>query len=355
MRKVIMAVGATGGHFSPALNLASKLKKDYAFRVSFLGPIKKEFIPILQEEKIPHFNLKILSRRKGILNTLLFTISLIRAIFLSFCILFKERPHLTISTGSFGSVPGTVASYLWGVPVFIQEQNVIPGLANRILSKLAKKVFLGFPGDVFPLDKVEVTGNPVKEKEVSLDREGCYRRLDLDKNLNTLLIFGGSQGAEVINRKLGDFLEKVEDLSRWQILHISGGKNYIPEEKRWGDKVKTIPFLYPMEYAYRISQAAICRGGALSLSELSLWGIPAFIFPHQSAMGNHQLANALYFEKGGGAVVIRDLEDGRWIKEVEQILNQPARLKSMGENMKTLAFPDATEKICRGIKEYFNA
>lgn len=357
--RIVVAVGSTGGHFFPGLRIAQHLREKYSIETILLGPIKTEFQNILNSEKFPFVSLKIPTGQKNAVTRVLFYYSaILKAVLKSFFFLQRTKPALVVGTGSFGSFPACMSAYFLGIPFFINEQNIIPGKANKFLGRFAKKIFLAFPNSYFQPYKTKtlVIGNLVKKHKLDLGEE-YYEKFGLDINKKTLLIFGGSQGAFSLNSWFVNILNRVENLEDWQVIHITGRSDYERIKKRYMNlKIRSavLPFLYPLDYVYRISDLAISRGGALSLSELSFWGIPALIIPYSHAKDNHQERNALYFQKKGGVYLLgqKDLEESNFLKILQELLNDSDKLKSMSGNIKKILPDDALEAICKEIQKY---
>lgn len=357
-KKIIIAVGSTGGHFFPALRIARHSREKYKIESVFLGPVKSEFQNILQKEKIPFVNLPISSASGNIITIVsAYYPSMFKAIVKSFFVLYRIRPRLVIGMGSFGSFPACISAYLLKIPLFLHEQNIVSGKANRFLAKFAQKIFVAFP-NYYPIsEKTLLVGNPVEKLEPDIDKQTCYEKFGLDKDKKTLLIFGGSQGAFSLNAWVINILTKISNFQNWQVIHVTGKSDYKRIKGRY-EKLKissvVLPFLFPMDYAYLISDLAIARGGALSLSELSFWGIPSLIVPYSCAKDNHQEHNALYFHKKGGAYLLKRKDMGKnWAPKIlQELLNSPDKLKEMSKNMKKIMPDDALEKICGEIYKY---
>lgn len=357
-KKIIIAVGSTGGHFFPGLRIARYLREKYGIDAIFLGPIKSNFQTILQADNFSFVNLLISSvRGNKITATLIYYPAMIKAIFKSFIFLYQTKPKLVIGTGSFGSFPACISAYLLKIPLFLHEQNIVSGKANRFLGRFAKKIFLAFPNFSCNSAKTLVVGNPVGKFEQNIDKQTCYEKLGLDKDKKTLLIFGGSQGAFSLNTWIINILAEISNFKNWQVIHIAGEADCKRVRGQYMDsKISSVvlPFLFPMDCAYLISDLAIARGGALSLSELSFWGIPSLIAPYSYAKDNHQEHNAIYFQEKGGAYLLEktDIENGRIPEILQELLNDSDKLKQMSENIKKILPNDALESICEEIYRY---
>ncbi len=357
-KKIIIAVGSTGGHFFPALRIARYLREKYEIESIFLGPIKSKFPNILQKEKFSFVNLPISFSNTNIITTVsCYYPSMLKAAVKSFVFLRRTRPKLVMGTGSFGSFPTCISAYLLRIPLFLHEQNIVSGKANKFLAKFAQKIFLAFPNSSIISEKTLVVGNPVGRFEPNVDKQTCYEKFGLDKEKKTLLVFGGSQGAFSLNTWIINTLAKIHDLQNWQVIHITGESDYERIKGKYKNfKISSavLPFLFPMDCAYLIANLAIARGGALSLSELSFWGIPSLIAPYSYAKDNHQEHNALYFQEKGGAYLLKktDIENNRVPEILQELLAGSDKLLKMSESMKKTLPDDALEKICEEIYRY---
>lgn len=354
-KNIILAVGSTGGHFFPGLRIALFLREKYGIDSIFLGLIKTDFQNILNQYGFSFVDLKIFYLKTNKIlcrlnNIIAYYFSLLKATFKSFLILCRIRPKLVLGTGSFGSFPACISSYLLGIPLFLYEQNLIAGKANRMLIPFAKKIFIAFSGFHFNNKKIILTGNPVERIVPHLDRKTCYVKFGLNEDKKILLIFGGSQGAVSLNTWIINILPQIEDFKDWQIIHITGKTDYERVKEKYVNlKINSavLPFLFPMDYAYTISDLAIARGGALSLSELSFWGVPSLILPYFLAKDNHQEYNALYFQEKGGAYLFKrtEIEANQMPEILKELLSDNGKLKRMSEKMKKIMPNNALEII----------
>ncbi len=282
---------------------------------------------------------------------------MLKSTFDSFLFLSCNRPYIVMATGSFGSVPAGVSAFFLRIPLFIHEQNIVSGKANVFLGKFATKIFLAFPNSFFPNSKSVLVGNPVGKHKSNLDKRECYKKLELDINKKTLLVFGGSQGASSLNSWFINVLGEISNFNDWQIIHITGKSDYVRVKNRYVNfKIRSVvlPFLYPIDCAYKISDLAVSRGGALSLSELSFWGISALIVPYSYAKDNHQEYNARYFQERGGVYLLKqeDIKEDNFPENFKELLNDSDKLKLMSKNMKDILQNDALERICEEIYKY---
>jgi len=244
----------------------------------------------------------------------------------------------------------------------IQEQNVIPGVTNKILARLVNKVAAGYPEAVKyfggQADKVFVSGNPIRQEVILATREEGIKALGLDSGKLTVLAAGGSRGARSINQAMVEVHRHFAGRPDVQILHATGQSEYnnivalirssgIDIEKTGNIIIK--PYLYNMPQALAASDVAVFRAGAVGLAELTARGIPAILIPYPYAAENHQEFNARVLAENGAAVVIRDdeLTGSRLVVELEKLLSNRQELEQMAQASKSLGRPDAAAVIAR--------
>lgn len=358
---VMIAAGGTGGHFYPGLSVARALlsQKD---KVSFI--IKKgDYVrPFLDREKIPYVSISAggFQRRLSPSN-LLTLLKLGSGFFEAFKILSRDRPGVLLAMGGYLSVPPALAAKCLGIPVLLHEQNVLPGLANRFLSHLAVKVAVSFQASLFVFgNKAVLTGNPIRNEftNLPLKDEAC-RKWKLDPNKKTILIFGGSLGAQRLNQFVVEALEKLSSFSeKFQFIHITG-----PADVAWvAQRYAKMPFqhyvdsyCHDMPSAYAACDLVIARSGASTVSELMVAQKPAVLVPYPLATGGHQTANGAVLARLGTAQVHeqKDLENGGFKNTLELLLQMPEVWSAWKENYRKLETnpAEAAGKIVGLIRE----
>ncbi|MEO2153329.1 MAG: undecaprenyldiphospho-muramoylpentapeptide beta-N-acetylglucosaminyltransferase [Aquificota bacterium] len=364
MAVLAVSGGGTGGHFFPALTVMEKAKEETAFReIFFFGDrrgIEYRLKENLSKVAIPVFLQ--LEKFKGVSlpRKLKFLTSLGRNIYQIHKVL-EGKNFISLHFGGYTGVPLGLYSVLRKKPLFLHEQNSIPGATNRYLAKVAKRVFITFPQSekFFPKHKVVLTGMPLRKevkKAKNLSKEQIYKKLGLEKELFTLLIMGGSQGAKAINKLAVELslLLKKEDI---QIIHLTGPRNYEETLSMYKaakvdlSRVKVIPFYLNMGEIYRIADFAISRSGAATAFELAYFGIPTLFIPFPYAIYNHQYHNAKYFVQEGGAYLME--EKFLNLNKVFLILKNHLKDKSLHhqkrEAMLKSYIPDAEENILKNL------
>lgn len=359
--RVIISGGGTGGHIYPAVTIARTLDQiAQPEAILFVGTrqgleadiVPKEGYPIRMidvagfERKLTWSNFKNLFRTVG---------SLLQAR----RIIADFKPNLVIGTGGYVCGPVLLAASIMGIPTLIQEQNVIPGITNRILARFVKTVAVGYAEakQYFPAAaNVVYTGNPIRPDIMSASREEGLAALGLRPDRITLLTAGGSRGARSINNAMAEVHRRFSGNDNIQILHITGQSEYnniVGNYQQCGIDVSNSgniiikPYLYNMPQALAAADLAVFRAGAIGLAELTARGIPSILIPYPYAAENHQEHNARVLEKEGAAIVFRDAElTGRLLADtIQAIISEPLRLKQMADASLRLGRPGAAHAI----------
>lgn len=350
--KVIIACGGTGGHLFPGIAVAQELESR-GHEVLLLISEKKvdaeasrkysnlRFETVRAIAKPPTFSLRMIS----FLWRLRKTIGQCRGI------LKREKADVVLGMGGFTSFPPVYAGSRLGLRTYVHESNAIPGRANRMTAKRCTAVLLGL-GEAaghFPDAKVIQTGTPVREELKNLpSREEAAREFGLDPGKKTLLVMGGSQGAQRLNEMV---VEGSKD-SRWQVLHLTGQLDFDRVSKEVGERAgyKVMAFCDKMAEALVASDFCVSRSGASSLTELSHVGLPSLLVPYPFAADDHQTANARVFEKTGAALLFR--QDEVTVEKLKVTLGELTDkvLGEMGKAMKEMAEPKAAARIADVIE-----
>jgi len=356
--KVVIAGGGTGGHFFPALAVAEELKRK-GVKVYYIG--SKNGIEYRKKDLLKGFETIFLTlkavRGKGLKSIYsIFNLSFSTWKLLSY--FSKIKPDKVLVFGGYASIPAGVCAVLKKIPLYLHEQNSVPGKTNLLLGKFAKGVFLGFKHAerYFPAKSV-YTGNPLREELIGALsnreqlRKEVLKKFPLSPEKKTLLIFGGSQGALWINEKLK---EVVADLyaknTNFQLIHLTGGKG--DEElrsfyKRLGLTFLIFPFYERMWELYSVSDAAVSRSGAMSVAELTAFGIPTLFIPYPFAVDDHQYFNVLEIYKKNGCFLKRqkDYDRHEFTLILEKLLFDIMTRKAFSKVMKNFSALNATSLI----------
>lgn len=347
-KPILITAGGTGGHVYPGLAVARALQEQN-IPVVWMGTEKGLESKVIPEAGIHMVYLSVSGLRgKGILSLLNAPFELTKALFQSFMIMRKVKPAAVLGMGGFVAGPGGLVAALMGVPVVIHEQNAIPGLTNKLLSKVSKKVLEGFPGTFAGIKKAIGIGNPVRQDIASLampltrlgDRWGRVR----------LLIFGGSLGAQALNEVVPMALSEVP-LDKLPIVRHQAGKNKDDvTRKRYaqlGVEAEITDFIDDMAEAYEWADLVICRSGALTVAELAAAGLASIMVPYPYAVDDHQTANAKYLSNAEAAILMpQDEMTKETLAELlEDLCSNRDKLIEMGFKARALAKPQATAEV----------
>ncbi|WP_405380358.1 undecaprenyldiphospho-muramoylpentapeptide beta-N-acetylglucosaminyltransferase [Phascolarctobacterium sp.] len=358
--KVILSGGGTGGHIYPALTIADQIKKlEPTAEFIFVGTQQG-----LEKDIIPRYGypLKFIEvagfKRSLSFDTLRSAFKLFTGLYDAYKIISEEKPDLVIGTGGYVCGPIVFMAALHKIPCCIQEQNAMPGVTNKILSRYVRKVFLGYKeAGKFFKGKAELvyTGNPIRTEILEHTREEAYKELGLDPAKKTILVSGGSRGARSINNAMLDAEIALSGRGEVQVLHATGDVNYdaYMQEvaKRGGvaDNIIIKPYLHNMPVALAAADLAVFRAGAIGLAELMAKGVPSVLVPYPYATANHQEFNARAVAATGAAQVILDKEltGDKILEAVEHLLLHVNELEKMQAAAKALGRPQAAETIAR--------
>ena len=359
--RVVVAGGGTGGHYFPALAVGKELRKR-GHRVLFVG----SKLGIEGKLGFPSDEIFLIEyssfRGKGLRG--LFSLVGYGRAFLKVFSLFKYfKPDCCIVFGGYSSLPVGLAGALSGVPLFIQEQNSVPGKTNRFLSRFALRGFLGFPeAGKYLKCRCTFTGNPLREeiletlkrkKEV---KERIFKRFSLEKGKRTLLVLGGSQGALSINKLFERTIPFLSGLPI-QVIHVTGyGKEGKLKElyRRAGVRAVVLPFYDRIWELYAAGDGVVSRAGALAISEIAAFRLPSLLIPYPYAADDHQYLNGAFLSQRGGALLFRESELSveALLQGLKTILFDIMKRREMERVLSDLFPKSATSLIVDEIEEW---
>jgi len=344
--RAILAGGGTGGHVIPALAIAQQLQKDYEAEVLFVGTargIENRLVPaagfplrLVQVGALK--NVSLVTRLKTFLD-------LPRAVWESRRILSEFRPDVVIGVGGYASGPAMLAAVLRRVPTLVFEPNFVPGFANRLVAPLVSGAAVHFAETGRYFRRCEVTGVPV--------REAFFQIADVNpaNAKPTLLVFGGSQGAQAINQVVIDSVAELRRrVSGIHIVHQTGERDYNDAQAAYaslGNCVEVYRFIDDMPSLFARASLLVCRSGASTVAEVTAAGKPAVFVPFPRAADDHQKRNAEALERAGAAVMLEEsrLTCESLVEAVSGLISEPARLKKMGDAARGLSHPSAARDI----------
>jgi UDP-N-acetylglucosamine--N-acetylmuramyl-(pentapeptide) pyrophosphoryl-undecaprenol N-acetylglucosamine transferase len=365
--RIVIAGGGTGGHTSAALAVAAILRRGGDTDIRWIGShdgLEATRAPEagLIFHPIATGKLRRYWDRRNISDLLL---NVPAGFLQSWLLLRRLHPALLFATGGFVSVPPSLAARALGIPVVVHEQTSVPGLANRLTGRWAERIAVSFPvrGDVFPPERVVLTGNPLRPALRDGSPEAAFARFGFDPGLPLVYVTGGAQGSHRINRVVGEALPQL--LLFCQILHQCGDNRETGDRLWLQDKALALPPELRPRFAVRpwvgeelrdvYAAAALCigRSGAGTVNECCQLGVPALFVPLPGTSGDEQTANARLVAEAGGALVLpqSELEPETLTAAVRRLLDDREALAAMGARARSLALPDAAERLARLILE----
>jgi UDP-N-acetylglucosamine--N-acetylmuramyl-(pentapeptide) pyrophosphoryl-undecaprenol N-acetylglucosamine transferase len=349
--RVLVAGGGTGGHLYPGIAIAEAVRATTGGEAVFVGTSRGLETRLVPAAGFPLELVKVSGlKRMGLVALVRGLARLPGAFFESARILRRHRPDVVLGVGGYASGPLVFAAALLGYPTAIQEQNSVPGFTNRVLGRLARRVFVAFDeaAERFARRKVRFLGNPVRRS--FLDRAAAGTPAEAG---NAIVVLGGSQGSRAVNELASGMVRVLDARARLPAVIHQTGPDQLSEMQvnyaalGYDGRVDVRAFIDDMPAV--LGKAAVCvaRAGALTLAELAIMRRPAILIPLPTAADDHQTMNALAFEHAGAAVVLPQAEASatRLADLVDEILRDPARHASMAAAMGTLARADATRDI----------
>ncbi|MEA4882927.1 MAG: undecaprenyldiphospho-muramoylpentapeptide beta-N-acetylglucosaminyltransferase [Clostridia bacterium] len=370
--RFILAGGGTGGHIYPAISIGRELLSRHpGAEILFVGGdrgLERDLVP---REGFPFRAIRVSGfRRKLSADTIATAFRAVQGVFQSVAIIRGFRPTAVIGTGGYASGPVGLAAVLLGCPLIIHEQNVVPGVTNRMLSRSAQTVAISWEESRRFLRRPEravLTGNPIRADVMSASRDEGIRSLGLNPRRKVVLAFGGSQGSETINKAFiaaaagrelrcdhgvqlvlacgkGKFDTAVR-LAGAAELPVIVGPDGIGRSGS-GDLI-LMPYIYNMPQALACADLVVSRSGAITLAELAARGVPAVLVPHPYVPDNVQEKNARAMAARGAARVIldRDLTPESLTAHVVSLISSPSALRQMGDSARAAGIPDATARV----------
>jgi UDP-N-acetylglucosamine--N-acetylmuramyl-(pentapeptide) pyrophosphoryl-undecaprenol N-acetylglucosamine transferase len=351
---MVIAGGGTGGHLFPGIAVADDfMARSKDAEVMFIG-IEKG----LEARVVPKVGYPIkFIKAEGVLGKSLFKkvgalLKVFGSIFASRAILREAEPDVVVGTGGYVSVAPVVAARLLSLPIVILEQNLVPGLANRMLSKVSDAVAVTYHESIsfFPRAKTYLTGNPIRPAIARGKREAAIELFKLDPEKTTVLVIGGSAGASSINNAMLNALNHMLDIrEEVQFLHQTGERDYEGVRRAYRKlefKAMVAPFVYQMAEAYAVADLVISRAGATTLAELTALGKPSIIIPYPYAAGHQEFNARRLLETGAARIFMeKDLTGEKLAAEVKDLCVSEEKRKEMSEQARALGRPDAASKV----------
>lgn len=350
--RILFAAGGTGGHIFPALAVADKCRElhpdiDIEF-VGTRGRLEEKVVP-RAGYRLNHLWISGFERRLS-MSTLLLPVKIGTSFTQALALLSRFRPHVVVCAGAYVSYPiGRMAS-LRRVPLLLMESNALPGRVIRSLAPRASEIHVAFASAADHLHggNVIVSGNPVRQVfHQEIDRARAREHFGLEAGRPTLLAFGGSLGARSINNALDPIVERLLEEGAQVIWQT--GTSYAGGERKERGLYRSV-FIHEMEQAYAAADLVLARAGATTIAELAAVGKGSILVPLPTAADDHQKVNALAMQKAGAAEMLLDGElPEKLLPTITRLLADREGVAEMGRHVKSMAVPDADERIARRV------
>lgn len=360
--KVIIAAAGTGGHINPGIAIANEIKKhNPSAQITFIGTPRG-----LENDLVPRSGYKLKTieaygiQRKLSLNNLRNVLKTLKSYKTANKIIKEIKPDIVIGTGGYICGPVFSAATKYKIPTVLHESNAFPGIAVKVLSKKTDTILVGFEDAKKRLPKakkVVVTGTPTKVNKVELtqeQKENLKKQFNIKNDLPIVIVFGGSQGAESINKCFIDIINKKMN-KEYQIIWGVGQKKY--EEVRNSIKelynVTLVPYIYNMDEVLNLADLVVARSGAMTITEVAKCGKPAIFIPFPYATENHQEYNAKVLVDANAAKMIldKDLSSNKLNDMINEIIKDKTILKQMSENALNKSISNVQDKIYAEIEK----
>ncbi|MBT8358624.1 MAG: undecaprenyldiphospho-muramoylpentapeptide beta-N-acetylglucosaminyltransferase [Desulfobacterales bacterium] len=354
--RILIAGGGTGGHLFPAVAIAQEfIAKDPGNKVIFVSTGNPFESSVLDKagftlEKVTVEGIK----GRGILRQLRSIWKIPMGIFESIRIINNFKPDLVMGVGSYAAGPVAIGAWFMRKKIVLHEQNILPGITNRILSRFSDRIYVSFKNTKanFNPKKVLYTGNPLRKALLQIvnSNNDNHTVASAGDDVFTILILGGSQGAHSINEAVINSLEHFKEKKNFYFIHQTGKQDEEKVKKAYQDRgipCRVKPFFDDMAKQYQNANLIICRAGATTVAELAAVGKGVIFIPFPFAADNHQVLNARTFTEAGAAEMIlqQDLTGRVLTEKIEYYASNKKVLEAMASRAKSLGKPDAAKAI----------
>ncbi|MCF7740382.1 MAG: undecaprenyldiphospho-muramoylpentapeptide beta-N-acetylglucosaminyltransferase [Candidatus Marinimicrobia bacterium] len=359
--KILFCGGATGGHLYPAIALAEQFSEVLGrnhLELLFIGSSYGLESRVLPEKGYNFKSIWIRGIQRGwrwqhLKVNLLAPFRIVTSLFQSIFYIKHFSPDFAIGTGGYSSGPPLYIADKMGIDLFLQEQNVYPGVTTRLLAKKAQKVYTAYQNTDGYIANTDNRGMPIRRSFKKIDKREALKYFDLKANKKTIFMFGGSQGSRALNQFLSENITKLTREFDCQFIWQTGRKNFSKYEEDFQDNenIYITPYIDHMDRAYSACDLVLSRAGALSLAELCEFGKPSILVPLPIAAANHQEKNARDLEEKGAAKVILEqhLTYSEFSEVLKPLFSNTKKLKKMGNEAHKLSNPRAAQEIVNDI------
>jgi len=348
--RVLFAGGGTGGHVYPAIAMIDELRRrSPSVEVAYVGTrrgLEARILPKWTDVRFFPIRVRGIPRGRP-LGAVRALAELAVALVESIVVLVRVRPHVVIGVGGYSSFPPLLLAAwlgrLFPIRTLVHEQNVVGGLANRLLARFVDVVMVSFRESAasFPrARKLVVTGNPIREEMLHVTRsDEAYRRFGLDPERRTILVFGGSTGSIELTEAIRRDATRIAEDRKLQILVVTGDDTRtraLADEMRAAGAANVVVRTYveEMGHAFAVADLVVCRSGATSLAEITACGKASLLVPWRGAADDHQRKNAGRLRADGACAVADDelVARGGLVRLMQEIAGDDARLDRLARN-----------------------
>ncbi|WP_282920492.1 undecaprenyldiphospho-muramoylpentapeptide beta-N-acetylglucosaminyltransferase [Ignavigranum ruoffiae] len=365
IQRIILSGGGTGGHIYPALSIYRRLKEmNPDLECLYIGTERGLEARIVPQSGIPFESIEIQGLKRSL------SLSNFKALWLMLTasqrakkMIQKFQPDVIVGTGGYACAPVVSAGADLGIPTLIHEQNSVAGLTNKFLARKVDRIATSFKAVHHDFakyaEKIRFTGNPRAQEvyQIKRDRQILASQFKLKPDQATVLIFGGSRGAPAINQAA---LAALTDWSAkdYQVIIATGQDHYQAlmdeiQTEHIGKNIRIVPYIENMPEVFQAIDLVICRSGATTLTEIMALSLASILIPSPYVTNNHQEANAQALVDQNAAIMIKQdqLNPQILVSQVDQLIQDPEKLKTMGSQARSMAVVDATDQIIQQLSE----
>lgn len=365
--RIVLTGGGTGGHFYPLIAVVQALEDIASERtllepeLFYIGP------PAFDKTSLAEHDIHWLPSSAGKMRryaSILNVFDVFKTVWgtlKSIGILFRVYPDVIFSTGGYSAFPTLWAARILRIPVVIYDADAHPGRVSVWSSSFARSIAVAHPDAALGFsekvrDKIARTGHPIRKEIEAPAKEGAHELLKLDKAIPTLLILGGSQGAQAINETVLDALPLL--IEKYNVIHQTGSQNakevgdiasVILKNSQHADRYKPFGLLnaLTLRLAAGASSLVIARAGSGTIFEIASWGVPALLVPIPESVSHDQTENAFSFARSGACIVVeqKNLTPHLLVAEIDRIMTDEALRARMAQAAKEFSRPEAARKI----------
>ncbi|MCE5191743.1 MAG: undecaprenyldiphospho-muramoylpentapeptide beta-N-acetylglucosaminyltransferase [Actinomycetia bacterium] len=361
--RFLLSGGGTAGHIYPALTVAGLLAEGGHDEVLFVGTPDGPEARLVPEAGVAFAAVASAGFDRGNPLTLMTSgIRVLTSVVAAWKVLRRFHPDAVVGFGGYVSLPVGIAAFLSRTPLVLHEQNSVPGLANRVLSRCAREVGVTYENSIKHLkhpNRATLTGNPVRPAILSATRASGREALDLDPAATVVLVFGGSRGARHLNEALARLWPVLAAEPELQVVHVAGTMDAAAVAEAMAQalddpshRYRLYEYVSAMGEAIAAADVVVARAGATSIAEITAIGRAAVLVPYPFATDDHQTLNARAVAAGGGAMVVPDdqLEMDAFESAVMSLVRDRARRETMAAASAALGRRDAGERLVEMIR-----